>query len=45
MEQKAMSKQHTGSLRGLKLALLAVGTSLVLAGCAGNPPTEQFAVV
>lgn len=44
MEQKAMSKQHTGSLRGLKLALLAVGTSLVLAGCAGNPPTEQFAV-
>ncbi len=25
MEQKAMSKQHTGSLRGLKLALLAVG--------------------
>ncbi|MFO1797410.1 DUF4398 domain-containing protein [Pseudomonas aeruginosa] len=44
MEQKAMSKQHTGSLRGLKLALLAVGSSLVLAGCAGNPPTEQFAV-
>ena len=44
MEQKAMSKQHTGSLRRLKLALLAVGSSLVLAGCAGNPPTEQFAV-
>ena len=36
MEQKAMSKQHTGSLRGLKLALLAVGSSLVLAGCAGK---------
>ncbi|MDD2060375.1 DUF4398 domain-containing protein [Pseudomonas putida] len=32
------------SLRGLKLAALALGSSLVLAGCAGNPPTEQFAV-
>ncbi|MBV6287214.1 DUF4398 domain-containing protein [Pseudomonas aegrilactucae] len=31
-------------LRGLKLAALAVGSSLVLAGCAGNPPTEQYAV-
>ncbi|MNJ06661.1 hypothetical protein D3C77_07500 [compost metagenome] len=31
-------------LRGLKLAALALGSSLVLAGCAGNPPTEQFAV-
>ena len=39
-----MSKQHTGSLRGLKLAPAGVGSSLVLAGCAGNPPTEQFAV-
>jgi hypothetical protein len=28
----------------LKLAALALGSSLVLAGCAGNPPTEQFAV-
>ena len=26
------------------LAALAVGSSLALAGCAGNPPTEQFAV-
>ncbi len=41
---KSDEQQHTGSLRGLKLALLAVGSSLVLAGCAGNPPTEQFAV-
>lgn len=31
-------------LRGLKLAALAIGSSLVLAGCAGNPPTEQYAV-
>lgn len=31
-------------LRGLKMAALALGTSLVLAGCAGNPPSEQYAV-
>ncbi|QBF25500.1 DUF4398 domain-containing protein [Pseudomonas tructae] len=31
-------------LRKLKLAALALGSSLVLAGCAGNPPTEQYAV-
>jgi uncharacterized lipoprotein YmbA len=31
-------------LRGLKLAALALGASLVLAGCAGNPPSEQYAV-
>ncbi|MCP1420819.1 hypothetical protein J3D47_005062 [Pseudomonas laurylsulfativorans] len=30
--------------RGLKLAALALGSSLFLAGCAGNPPTEQYAV-
>ena len=30
--------------RGLKLAALALGCSFVLAGCAGNPPTEQYAV-
>ncbi|MBJ9976047.1 DUF4398 domain-containing protein [Pseudomonas sp. S75] len=34
----------SNSLRGLKLAALALGSSLVLAGCAGNPPTEQYAV-
>ncbi|WP_226503215.1 MULTISPECIES: DUF4398 domain-containing protein [Pseudomonas] len=31
-------------LRGLKLAALALGSSLILAGCAGNPPTEQYAL-
>jgi hypothetical protein len=31
-------------LRGLKLAALAIGSSLILAGCAGNPPTEQYAL-
>ena len=46
MELKSM-KTRTGkssSLHGLKMAALAIGGSLVLAGCAGNPPTEQFAV-
>ena len=31
-------------LRGLKLAALLLGSSLLLAGCAGNPPSEQYAV-
>ena len=31
-------------LRGLKLAALAIGSSFILAGCAGNPPSEQYAV-
>ena len=31
-------------LRGLKLTALALGASFLLAGCAGNPPTEQYAV-
>lgn len=31
-------------LRGLKLAALALGTGVLLAGCAGNPPSEQYAV-
>jgi len=31
-------------LRGLKLAALVLGSSLLLAGCAGNPPTAQYAV-
>jgi hypothetical protein len=48
MELKIM-KNGTGKsastpLHGLKKAALAIGGSLVLAGCAGNPPTEQFAV-
>ncbi|VVN41255.1 DUF4398 domain-containing protein [Pseudomonas fluorescens] len=48
MELKTMKTRTAQSplthLRGLKLAALAIGSSLVLAGCAGNPPTEQFAV-
>lgn len=39
-----IAKNPTTHLRGLKLAALALGSSLVLAGCAGNPPTEQYAV-
>jgi hypothetical protein len=48
MELKTMKTRTAKSsfthLHGLKLAALALGSSLVLAGCAGNPPTEQFAV-
>jgi len=48
MELKTMKISTATSsfthLRGLKMAALAIGTSFVLAGCAGNPPTEQFAV-
>jgi len=38
------AKSSFPPLRSLKLAALAIGSSLVLAGCAGNPPSEQFAV-
>ena len=48
MELKTMkintAKPATTPLRSLKLAALAIGSSFVLAGCAGNPPTEQYAV-
>ena len=48
MELKTMkistATSSTTRLRGLKLAALALGSSLVLAGCAGNPPSEQYAV-
>lgn len=48
MELKTMKiragKSSFTSLHGLKMAALAIGGSLVLAGCAGHPPTEQFAV-
>ncbi|MBV6750298.1 DUF4398 domain-containing protein [Pseudomonas chlororaphis] len=48
MELKIMKTHTTPSsstpLRGLKLAALVLGSSLLLAGCAGNPPTEQYAV-
>ena len=35
-------RQHRAE--GLKLDALALGTTFVLAGCAGKPPTEQYAV-
>ena len=38
------SKPLSTHVRGVKLAALALGSSMVLAGCAGNPPTEQYAV-
>lgn len=48
MELKTMKirtgKSSSTPLHGLKMAALAIGGSLVLAGCAGNPPSEQFAV-
>ena len=48
MELKTMKTSTAKSsfyhLRGLKLAALAIGSSFVLAGCAGNPPSEQYAV-
>jgi outer membrane murein-binding lipoprotein Lpp len=40
----SISKTTLNGLRGLKLTALALGTSLLLAGCAGNPPSEQYAV-
>ena len=48
MELKTMkistAKFSSNHMRSLKLAALALGSSFVLAGCAGNPPTEQYAV-
>jgi len=48
METNSMKTQDniraSNPLRNLKLAALLVGSSVVLAGCAGNPPSEQFAV-
>jgi len=48
MELKTMkistAKSSSNHMRSLKLAALALGSSFVLAGCAGNPPTEQYAV-
>jgi predicted S18 family serine protease len=43
MNTLTANTKSTG-LRGLKLTALALGASFVLAGCAGNPPTEQYAV-
>ena len=39
-----MTLRGPQSLRRLRLAALTLGSALLLAGCAGNPPTEQFAV-
>ncbi|WP_263260726.1 DUF4398 domain-containing protein [Pseudomonas sp. RIT-PI-S] len=48
MELKIMktctAKPSSNVVRGLKLAALALGSSFILAGCAGNPPTEQYAL-
>ncbi|WP_397449481.1 DUF4398 domain-containing protein [Pseudomonas sp. NA-150] len=48
MELKTMkistATTSLSNLRGLKLAVLALGSSVVLAGCAGNPPSTQYAV-
>ncbi|WP_448632956.1 MULTISPECIES: DUF4398 domain-containing protein [Pseudomonas fluorescens group] len=48
MELKPMNtctaNPSSAGLRGLKLAALAIGSSFILAGCAGNPPSEQYAV-
>jgi len=38
------AKPSSNAVRGLKLAALALGSSFILAGCAGNPPTEQYAL-
>ena len=43
MNTLTANKKTTG-LRGLKLAALAIGSTFILAGCAGNPPSEQYAV-
>ncbi|OCR23281.1 chromosome partitioning protein ParA [Pseudomonas syringae] len=45
MESHTMNTLTAKSkFKGLKLAALAIGASFVLAGCAGNPPSEQYAV-
>ncbi len=38
------AKPSSNAVCGLKLAALALGSSFILAGCAGNPPTEQYAL-
>jgi uncharacterized lipoprotein YmbA len=40
----ATAKTEFKGLRSIKLAALALGASFILAGCAGNPPSEQYAV-
>ncbi|MBA1320885.1 DUF4398 domain-containing protein [Pseudomonas plecoglossicida] len=43
MKSRTMPTSST-RMHGLKLAALALGSTFVLAGCAGKPPTEQYAV-
>lgn len=43
MKSRTMPTSFT-RMHGLKLAALALGSTFVLAGCAGKPPTEQYAV-
>jgi hypothetical protein len=50
MELKSQSARTVPSLsscaasRSWRLGLLALGSAVLLAGCAGNPPSEQMAV-
>ncbi|TBU96431.1 DUF4398 domain-containing protein [Phytopseudomonas dryadis] len=43
MSINTASKART-QLASWKVVALAIGSSLILAGCAGNPPSEQMAV-
>ena len=43
MKSRTMPTSST-RMHGRKLAALALGSTCVLAGCAGKPPTEQYAV-
>lgn len=44
MERNIMKTSPAFSPKSGLFAALALGSSLLLTGCAGNPPTEQFAV-
>ncbi len=44
MERNIMKTNPAVTSKSTLLAALALGGSLLLTGCAGNPPTEQFAV-
>ncbi|KIV61665.1 hypothetical protein SZ55_4985 [Pseudomonas sp. FeS53a] len=44
MELNMMKKRAAVANPRTVMAVLALGATALLAGCAGNPPTEQFAV-
>ncbi len=44
MERNIMKTSPAFTHPKALLAALALGSTVLLAGCAGNPPTEQFAV-